>query len=391
MILFEYNRNRGTLMQTTNHSNSTPCFINYIILALLPTLFFIGILLGYLKIISLQVDLHSLIIIGTIYIIYLLFIQHNANFVICKMRREHKNLQKELQENIRLNSLTIFDQTKSTINIADFIANYYKTFRNDNFASVAPSFFPMLGILGTFTAIAISMPNFSISDTAALDHDISLLLSGIGTAFYASIYGIFLSIVWNFFEKRGLSKVDQDSHKLHDAYQHYIWDKSELKRHEHMQHDMRDQKMIQALKETFNLEFIQTLNEKHLENFQTIISETNKNFTTITNHMQMVSSDLKDTIAKIHHSQTALTATDRIERNIKEFNKTTQELQNSISKFDASLENALTLTFHKIDDELGDIIVKLANFANSTSQQNSILQETITQYHNQISKHIANN
>lgn len=376
-------------MSNSNSSN-IPCFINYLVLALLPTLFFAGILLGYLGIIPLKVDLHSLSIIGIIYFIYLLFIQHNANYVVCKMRKEYINLQKELQKSIKNNSLTIFNETKSTINITDFISEYYKTFRNNNFASVAPSFFPMLGILGTFTAIAISMPNFSINDTAALDHEISLLLSGIGTAFYASIYGISLSIIWNFFEKRGLSKVDKDSHQLHEVYQDYIWTKSELKRHEHMQHEMHDQKMIEALKETFNLEFIQTLNEQHLENFQTIIAKTNKNFTTITNHMQMVSTDLKETIAQIHQSQTALTASDRIEHNIKEFTQTTQTLNNTITKFDASLENALTLTFHKIDDELGDIIVKLANFANSTSQQNAILQETITKYHNQIASQIAN-
>ncbi len=61
--------------------------------------------------------------------------------------------------------------------------------------SVATSLFPMLGILGTFTAIAISMPDFSIDDMGSLDKQISILLSGIGTAFYASIFGIFLSIV----------------------------------------------------------------------------------------------------------------------------------------------------------------------------------------------------
>jgi len=373
------------------HTQSkTPCFINYLIIALLPTLFFVGIVLGYLHILSFKVNIHSLIIIGSIYIIYLLFIQHNANFVVCKMRKEYVNLQKDLQQSIKNNSLTMFNETKSTIDISVFISNYYKTFRNDNFASVAPSFFPMLGILGTFTAIAISMPDFSSTNTEALDRDISLLLSGVGTAFYASIYGIFLAIIWNFFEKRGLSKVDLDSHALHEVYQDYIWDKSELKRHEHMQHEMRDQNMIKALKETFNLEFIQTLNEKHLENFQTIINETNKNFTTITNHMQMVSTDLKETISKIHHSQSALTATDRIEQNIREFNKSTQALSQNIQKFDASLEHALTLTFSKIDDELSDIVTKLANFANSTSQQNSILQETISNYHKQISQNIVN-
>ncbi len=56
-----------------------------------------------------------------------------------------------------------------------------------NFAVVATSLFPMLGILGTFTAIAISMPDFSIDDMGSLDKQISILLSGIGTAFYASI------------------------------------------------------------------------------------------------------------------------------------------------------------------------------------------------------------
>jgi hypothetical protein len=372
-------------MSNTNPSSESPCFINYFIVALLPTLFFSGIVLGYLNLISLKVNMHSLIIIAIIYIIYLLFIKHNANFVVCKMRKEYVNLQKELQQNIKSDSLTIFNETKSTIDIGDFISNYYKTFRNDNFASIAPSFFPMLGILGTFTAIALSMPDFSSTNTEALDRDISLLLAGVGTAFYASIFGIFLSIVWSFFEKRGLSKVDIDAHQLHQVYQSYIWTESELKRHEHMQHELRDQNMIKALKETFNLDFIKTLNEKHLENFQTIISETNRNFTTVTNHMQMVSSDLKDTIAKIHHSQSVLTASDRIEKNIREFNNTTMTLEATINKFDASLEKALTLTFTKIDDELGDIIVKLANFANSTSQQNAILQETITNYHKQIS------
>jgi len=376
-------------MSINNQSNSSPCFINYLIIALLPTLFFVGIALGYLNIISLKVDLHSLIIIAIIYIVFLLFIQHNANFVVCRMQREYINLQKELQTNIKDNSLTIFGETKSTINIADFIANYYRTFRNDNFASVAPSFFPMLGILGTFTAIALSMPDFSSTNSDALDQEISLLLSGVGTAFYASIYGIFLSIIWNFFEKRGLSKVDRDSHQLHSVYEGFIWNESELKRHEHMQHELRDQKMIEALKETFNLEFIQKLNETHLENFQKIISETNKNFSTITNHMQMVSTDLKDTIDKIHHSQTALDASERIEKNIELFNETTKELNTTMNKFDTSLEKSLNLTFHKIDNELGNIIHKLANFANSTSQQNAILQETIIKYHSEISKQIV--
>ena len=375
---------------TNTNSSIAPCFINYLILTFFGTLFFASILLGYFHFLPIKVSLHSLIIIGSIYLVFLFFIRHNANYVICKIRKEYVNLQKKLQQHIKDNSLTILDETKSTINISDFFQNYYKTFRNDNYASIASSLFPMLGILGTFTAIAISMPDFSSSNTAELDSDISILLSGIGTAFYASIYGIYLSIIWSFFEKRGLSKLDSDLHELHEVYESYIWSQSELSRHEHMQHEMRDQKMIEALKETFNLEFIQTINEKHLENFQTIINETNKNFTTITKHMKMVSTDLKETIAQIHSSQTALSASEKIEQNIKEFTETTATLNSTLEKFDATLENSLNMTFHKIDQEVGEIVIKLANFAHSTSEQNKILQRTITEYHNTLSQQIVN-
>ena len=373
-----------------NHEHShTPCFINYLFLALFGTFFFVAILLGYFNFIPLKVDLHSILIIGGIFLVYLFFIRHNANFVVCKMRKQYINLQKDLQQSIKNNSLTIFNETKSTINIEDFITNYYKTFRNDNYASIASSLFPMLGILGTFTAIALSMPDFSSANSDSLDKEISLLLSGIGTAFYASIYGIYLSIVWSFFEKRGLSKVDVDSHQLHEVYTSYIWSNSELRRHEHMQHEIRDQKMVQALKETFNLEFIQTLNEKHLENFQNIINETNKNFTSITEHMHMVSTDLKETIAKIEASKSAISAHEKMEQSLKEFNTKTSEFNSTVARLDATLEKSLNLTFNKIDNEVGDIVKKLANFAHSTSEQNKILQRTITEYHSSLSHHIG--
>ncbi len=365
------------------------CLINYIVIALLPTLFFLMIILGYLNVITLKVDMHSVIIIGLIYIIYLLFIQHNANYVICNMRKKHYDLQQGLQKNIQENSLTIGNQTKATTNIVEYIADYYKTFRNDNFASVAPSFFPMLGILGTFTAIAISMPDFAIKDTNALDSEISLLLSGIGTAFYASIYGIALSIIWNYFEKRGLSKADEDLYYFESTYNKFIWSQSELKRNEHQQNDARDQKLIQGLKDTFNLEFIQLLNEKHLDNFQTIINETNRNFTTVTKHLQLVSTDLKDTIAQIHQSKNAVEANESIEKNLQHFTQTTSRLQNSIERFDASLEKSLNMTFHKIDDELGDVIVKLGNFSSTILEQNEVIQDSISKYHSQISDTLA--
>jgi flagellar motor component MotA len=122
------------------------------------------------------------------------------------MRGTFWQMESDLQEALKENSLTIMGETKSTLEIETFINEYYKEIRNDNFAKVASSVFPMLGILGTFIAIALSMPDFTVKDLDALDQEISILLSGIGTAFYASIYGIFCLYCGHILRSVGLAK-----------------------------------------------------------------------------------------------------------------------------------------------------------------------------------------
>jgi len=183
---------------------SALCSANFIVISLIPILFFIAMVLGYLGIIPLHVPIHSLGVIGFILFIFLLFARHNANYSVCKMRSSYRHLVAELKTELDLSALTIEEETKSVLDIEMFLKKYYAQIRNDNYVSVASSVFPMLGILGTFVAIALSMPNFSVTDTEALDREISLLLSGVGSAFFASIYGILLSLIWTYFEKISL-------------------------------------------------------------------------------------------------------------------------------------------------------------------------------------------
>ena len=163
--------------------NSSQCFANFIVISLIPIGFFIAIFLGYLGLIPLHVPIHSLGVIGFILFIFLLFAKHNANYSVCKMKLSLQELESELERELQKNSLHLEIGTKSVLKIHTFLNKYYANIRNDNFVSVASSIFPMLGILGTFVAIALSMPNFSVSDTEALNNEISLLLSGVGSAF----------------------------------------------------------------------------------------------------------------------------------------------------------------------------------------------------------------
>ncbi|MEZ4694545.1 MAG: MotA/TolQ/ExbB proton channel family protein [Aliarcobacter sp.] len=159
------------------------------------------VLLCYLGFFPLKVELHSVVLIGFIFFIYIFFVKHNAYFVSCKFKTQYHDLSYSLKEYINKNLLTIGDITKANGSVDDFLQDYTSNIRNTNFSSIASGIFPTLGILGTFISIAFSMPDFNAGTSSALEGEISKLLGGVGTAFYVSIYGIFLSIWWTFFEK----------------------------------------------------------------------------------------------------------------------------------------------------------------------------------------------
>ena len=209
------------------YTNCKP-FSRIFTLLTMPTLLFLLVILCYLKILPLKVEIHSVILIGLIFLIYLFFVKHNAYFVACKFRTLYSDLQLSLNEYINKNLLTIAQTSKANGSVDDFLQDYTSNLRNSNFSSIASGIFPTLGILGTFISIALSMPDFTSSNIVALDSEITKLLSGVGTAFYVSIYGIFLSIWWIFFEKFGLSRFHHDSYIIKESTKNFFWTRVDI-------------------------------------------------------------------------------------------------------------------------------------------------------------------
>ncbi len=356
-------------MQQFTKQNAPSCTSHSMAILLVPFLFVLGLLFAYMGIVSLNVELHTLGIVIFIFVIFSFFVKHNANYAVCHIKGSFASMEENLHIALRENALTIMGKTKSTLHVKDFISEYYQDIRDDNFARVAASVFPMLGILGTFIAIALSMPDFSVQDTSALDREISVLLSGIGTAFYASIYGIMLSLIWTYFEKRGMAKVDRQIIDLEKLYGSRVWKKSELIKHQHMQSELKDQEIVKTLKETFNMGFIAQLNEQYLKNFTTIIQETSSNFTKLTVHMKEASSDLRDTLDSIETKRETVKAASLMKQNLEGFNANAKNLQKTMERFDVSVDH----TFEKIDDELGLAVEKLSTFARIVSEQNQLI------------------
>ncbi|HRM35146.1 MotA/TolQ/ExbB proton channel family protein [Aliarcobacter cryaerophilus] len=302
-----------------------------------PTLLFILVILCYFGVLPLKVEIHSVILIGAIYFIYLFFIRHNAYFVACKFRTLYADLQIALLDYINNNLLTIAQTSKANGSVDDFLQDYTSNLRNSNFSSIASGIFPTLGILGTFISIALSMPDFTSNNIAALDSEITKLLSGVGTAFYVSIYGIFLSIWWIFFEKFGLSRFHHDSYIIKESTKNFFWTKIDI--------------------ESIHI-------KSNIDNF----SSMSKIFEELTSSQAMY--DINRSIEQRAKSLDELLQKEymlslRIDENIANFEK----LASAVEKLSLQ-SNSQTMIFKDVSDNLNKNILELNSHMNNLSSEN---------------------
>ncbi|QBP42695.1 hypothetical protein [Paenisporosarcina antarctica] len=76
-----------------------------------------------------------------------------------------------------------------------------------------------LGVLGTFIGLSIGLSGLNVMDPELLRQGVSGLISGMKTAFYTSVFGVVLSLIWIIID-RGISssveaKIDWHSNQLH--------------------------------------------------------------------------------------------------------------------------------------------------------------------------------
>jgi len=365
---------------------SSNCFPNFLVILSLPILLLGAAIGAYFGYVPLKVDMHTIIILGFIFLVFIFFIKHNANYAACSFRNSFYDIGEKLQEYLNTNMLIINGEKKSLSSIDDFLEKYINGFRNDNFSSIATTVFPMLGILGTFISIALSMPDFSVKNADALDHEITILLSGVGTAFYASIYGIFLSLWWMFFEKRGMSKISKTLNYIKTIYIKYVWDQNELDKYQYENRQIENENLVTALKEIFTIDKVRELNEDYLNNFKSIIETTSSSFTRITDDMNGAADKLSDTLSKVQYSTEALNATQNLDVTIKDFTAATNSLDDTISDIDEKLSKNVTASFGKIDKEVADIVVKLADFAYLLDGHNEKILQDLEEYHREMLK-----
>ena len=325
-----------------NSKFQTSCkpFSRIFTLLTVPTFIFAIIVLGYLEKFPLKVEMHSVILIGFIYFIYLFFVRHNAYYVSCKFKTNYQDLAQNLKEYINNNSLSIGDTTKANGSADDFLKDYTSNIRNTNFSSIATGVFPTLGILGTFISIAFSMPDFSSGTSSALEKEITVLLGGVGTAFYVSIYGIFLSIWWTFFEKFGMSRFEHDCFIISENTKTFFWTKIDIESINIKSNIENFQRMADIFEQITSKSVLDNINqsiEKRVSLLEDILEKETQLSTTISSNIKN-NEELSNTITQMTSNisssmqnfevqkQLHQTSTDDLNKNVNDLNKTLANL-----------------------------------------------------------------
>ena len=368
------------------HTSCKP-FSRIFTLLTIPTFIFIIIILGYLEKFPLKVEIHSVILIGFIYFIYLFFVRHNAYYASCKFKTNYQDLALNLKDYINNNSLSIGDTTKANGSVDDFLKDFTSNLRNTNFSSIASGVFPTLGILGTFISIAYSMPDFSSGTSSALEKEISLLLGGVGTAFYVSIYGIFLSLWWTFFEKIGMSRFEHDSFVIKENTKTFFWTKIDIESINIKSNLENFQRMTEIFEQITSKDILENINES-IEKRVTLIEN-------ILEKEKELSSSISNNVKNNEElSNVIQTMTSNISSNISNFEiqkelhqKSTKDLNENVDNLNKTLQN---LSAKNLEEIYINIIKSIETMKNETDKIGWRFHKELDEYDSKFSGKLQN-
>ena len=98
---------------------------------------------------------------------------------------------------------------------------------NKNMMSLIPGVMTGLGILGTFIGLSLGLENFNTGSATEISESIAPLMNGIKVAFHTSIYGMILSLFFNWAYKKMLRNAYESIEDFLDVFNEYVYPDTE--------------------------------------------------------------------------------------------------------------------------------------------------------------------
>ncbi len=99
------------------------------------------------------------------------------------------------------------------VNEAEILENCH-----DGICAQMPGILTAMGILGTFIGLVIGLGQFDFSNSERMVSSVEALVGGLNVAFYTSIYGVTLSIIFNIVYRNILSGVRMRLNRFYDVF-----------------------------------------------------------------------------------------------------------------------------------------------------------------------------
>jgi len=282
--------------------------------------------------------------------------------------------------------------------------------------STASSSLVGLGLLGTFLGLTIGVASFDSSNVEHIQSSIQTLLAGMGTAFLTSLFGMSLSLIFIFFDKRWSNRLSKDLYKMTEDLdsKYYIDDISLIKLNQQEMYDAmfnnikgvvaeQTQSVLNDLKrhltytdgEGHDIEVSNAVREilseneeqsKALKSFSTDLAiELNNGFDEVLSRqmqqkllplMESVDATTKSVVEHIDKmsANVASPATDMIANVVDTLKSSMSEI---LDEFKHSLSSSATNELETLAKSLGNATVAMGNFPNDMKKISDTLQVTI--------------
>lgn len=282
--------------------------------------------------------------------------------------------------------------------------------------STASSSLVGLGLLGTFLGLTIGVASFDSSNVEHIQSSIQTLLAGMGTAFLTSLFGMSLSLIFIFFDKRWSNKLAKDLYKMTEALdsKYYIDDISLIKLNQQEMYDAMFNNIkgvvaeqTQSVLNDFKRHLTYTDGEGHevevsnavreilseneeqskaLKSFSTDLAiELNNGFDEVLSRqmqqkllplMESVDATTKSVVEHIDKmsANVASPATDMIANVVDTLKSSMSEI---LDEFKHSLSSSATNELETLAKSLGNATVAMGNFPNDMKKISDTLQVTI--------------
>lgn len=241
-------------------------------------------------------------------------------------------------------------------------------YMNLRFWNSVPAILVGLGILGTFVGLVWGLVPFSgidWNDTEDIQDAIKILLSGVSTAFVTSVWGMLVSLLFNWLEKKGIGKVNHAIANLQGALDLPFTLKTQEEIADKQKYELEQQ--TAALK-SFSTDLADDIKGAMREGRQEILSELNKTVeafsTTILEQLKPILERLMEAIEELRQQKEESSA---------------EAIKELIEKFQESLSASTVTQMEELAKTVGEASQSLKDLPDQISVMIASVQEQINE------------